>query len=387
MKKKYINEFLIALYLSIPMITKLISSIYQFDNNIILLVGVILLLSILCNRKKMSIHRNFILINLFILFLFLISLLKLNNINYTVYYLYNYFLYGIVGMYLLHFKYDYKVVFKYISFIFILFTIVLVTKYIPLINKSSNLDFTMDLSYSVLVGYIATLIYLKYNDSKLIKILDIICLIINSYYLLVLNNNRGSIIVLIIFLMIYLLGKIKKKRNKIFVFLIFMVFILLGVNILFDNLYKINTDINWLNRLIFQAKQNNISSNRDLLFSDAITMIEKNPFLGFGIGYFENTHGGLYTHNLFLQLVCENGLFVFLIAGIYIMTCCYRNIFDSNDSEGLIDKDFKIYLLLQSVPRLMISSVYWLNSYFWMYLYINLIGGKNEKKQDVQTND
>lgn len=387
MKKKHINELLMALYLSIPMITKLISSIYQFDNNIILLVGLILFFSVFYNKKENSLHKNFILINLLILLLFLISFLKLIDVNYTIYYLYNYFLYGAVAMYLLHFEYDYKFVFKYISLIFMLFTIILVTKYIPLISMSSNLDFTMDLSYSVLVGYIATLIYLKYVNFKPMKIFSIICLIINSYYLLVLNNNRGSIIVLILFFMIHFLEKIKKKRNKIFISLFLMIFVIIGVNILFDNLYKINTNINWLNRLIFQAKQNNISSSRDLLFDDAMNLIKDKPFFGYGIGYFESKHNGLYTHNMFLQLICESGLFALLTVGIYSIVCCYKNIFDSNDSERLVDRDFKLYLLLQSIPRLMISSVYWLNSYFWMYLYINLIGGKNEKKQITQANN
>lgn len=380
-KKTNINNIILAIYLAIPMVTKLIIYIFPLRNNIMILALLLIIISTMYNRKKIVIKKTFLLINLSVIILFLVSLIRVTEGEYTLYYLLNYFIYGTVGTYLMQFKYDYKIIFKYINIIFIVFNVLLVVKYIPLINESTDLDFTMDLSYSVLVGYIATLIYYKYNKGKVIKILSIISLFVSSYYLIVLNNNRGSILALVIFIIVYALQGIKKTRNRIILTILFVVISTVGINFIFDNLDKIHTDINWINRLIFQVKQNNIATDRDILYDHAIEDIDENPLLGLGIGEFENNNEGQYTHNLFLQLLCENGIIIGVIIGGYIFICFCKNVFTPNKS----DKDkFVIFLLFQSIPRLMLSSVYWLNSYFWIYLYINIEGAKNEQTKNKE---
>ena len=50
-----------------------------------------------------------------------------------------------------------------------------------MIRSMTYLSFTMELSYSALIGLIATIIYFKYNKSLVLKIVDMSCVAINMY--------------------------------------------------------------------------------------------------------------------------------------------------------------------------------------------------------------
>lgn len=382
-KKKVlnVNDLIIAFYLCIPMVTKILATIMPLENNIVILVGVLVLVSILYN-KKIVFTKEMLLINIIVIILFLISFFRVIENQYVTIYFLDYILYGFSGIFLVQNHFEYKNVLKYISIIFVFFTIILVYKYIPLVKASENLDFTMDLSYTVLIGIIAMLIYFKYTKKAIFKIISVVTIIINLYYLIVLNNNRGSILALVIFIIISGLQKIKKKKNKVILCIISIVISVFSVNFIFDYIEDMNTDINWVNRLAFQIKQGNISSTRDDLYQDAIQTINNNSLIGIGIGEFEKEHQGQYTHNLFLQLGCENGIIITIMIGGYLILCSYKAIFNNIERER---KELLIFLLCQFLPRLFISSVYWLNSFIWIFLYLS-IKGEKKKENEIQRN-
>lgn len=383
--KKYnksdINTIVISLYLAIPMLTTMISAFIHLNNCAILLIGLLLITFIIYNAKKIIITKEFILINILVTINFLLSFILVEDYTYTIQYLLSYLVYGMCGMFFIQYKVEYKNVFKSINIIFILFTIVLIYKYIPLAKSSNNLDFTMGLSYALMIGLSGTLMNLKYDKSRFIKIIDISCVIINIYYLIFINNNRGSIIALLFFMGLWLLGKIKNRRKRIIVAALGLLIIVISVNGILNYLQSVHTNINWINRIQRQLKNNNILTGRNELYSDALQYIRANPLIGIGIGKFENNHSGLYTHNIFLQLACENGTIWAIVVGTYIISCIYRNIINTNNSE---ENMFLIFLLVQFIPRLLISSVHWSNAYIWMYLYMYM--SKTKKKEQIEQN-
>lgn len=383
--KKYnksdINTIVISLYLAIPMLTTMISAFIHLNNCAILLIGLLLITFIIYNAKKIIITKEFILINILVTINFLLSFILVEDYTYTIQYLLSYLVYGMCGMFFIQYKVEYKNVFKSINIIFILFTIVLIYKYIPLAKSSNNLDFTMGLSYALMIGLSGTLMNLKYDKSRFIKIIDISCVIINIYNLIFINNNRGSIIALLFFMGLWLLGKIKNRRKRIIVAALGLLIIVISVNGILNYLQSVHTNINWINRIQRQLKNNNILTGRNELYSDALQYIRANPLIGIGIGKFENNHSGLYTHNIFLQLACENGTIWAIVVGTYIISCIYRNIINTNNSE---ENMFLIFLLVQFIPRLLISSVHWSNAYIWMYLYMYM--SKTKKKEQIEQN-
>lgn len=372
--KEDINNIILAIYLSIPIVSKIIVTFLPFENNIIILTVFLLIVFLAYNIKKIIITKKFIIINLIVFLTFLISFLKVNDNKYTIYYLMNYFLYGSIAIFFIQYKYEYRRVFQYINLIFIIFTPILLIKYIPLIKTSANLNFMMDLSYSVLIGITATVINFKYCKSKAFKTVSTICLIINLYYLVFLNNNRGSILAILVFMIIYLLRHVKNRKRLLIILSIAIIILIPSRNVIIDYIENVDTNISWIKRLQFQIKQDNITSDRDILYNDAIEIIKDNIFTGIGIGEFENDHRGGYTHNIFLQMACENGIIWALTIGLYILICSYKNIIKTYDTEENI---FLMFLFVQFIPRLLLSSVQWLNPYIWIYIYMNLCKKEN----------
>lgn len=142
------------------MLTKVITSIYSFENNILLVTGLIFFVSLGINKLKMS--PIFVVFNFLVLILILLSYYRITDFTYLFNYLYKYLIYGLVATYLISFKSNFPFVMKVVNTIFFIFTIVLVLVYIPMIKTSTNLDFTMDLSYTSMIGICSVLLSYKY---------------------------------------------------------------------------------------------------------------------------------------------------------------------------------------------------------------------------------
>jgi len=228
----------------------------------------------------------------------------------------------------------------------------------------------MDLSYSALIGYVATVIYnLKYNKSIIFRIISYICLIINSYYLIFLNDNRGSLIALFLFFAIFFIKNLKSLKYRIIVFFTATIVGIFSINYALNYIASMETDINWIVRLQFQMKINNISTDRDKLYERALEKIDDSIIVGNGIGEFENENEGVYTHNLFLQIACENGIIFATLISIFLFICFCKTVFrDIRNEKDL----FLLFSLIQFIPRLLLSSVQWVNTFFWIYLYLFL---------------
>lgn len=119
---------------------------------------------------------------------------------------------------------------------------------------------------------------------------------------------------------------------------------------------------------MFQGDIMDASSGRDILYDRCIQLFNDNPF-GNGVGFWQNDPfmGGLYPHNIFLEIAVEFGvigIFVLAIILILIIVRLFR----------LERSSFFPYAALISIcfGRLMVSSVYWSRPEFWLVLSVFL---------------
>ena len=364
------NSIILSLYLSLPMFSKFIVWLIPIDNANVIIISVLTFFFIIFNRRKFKVSKLFLIINAFVMLLFLVSLLLVSDTTYTVYYFLNYILYCFLGMLFIQYDYEFQKILKGINYVFILYTVLLFFHYFPIIRSSVYLDFTMELSYSALIGYVATIIYnFKYNKSLILKIISICCLAINTYYLIFLNDNRGSLVALLLFFIVYFIKNLKKLKYRIIVFIASLLIGILSINVVLNYIANMNTDVNWILRMQYQMKINNISTSRDVTYGKAIDKIKDSLIIGNGIGAFENFTNGAYAHNFILQISCENGVILSIVLSIFLLKSFCKIIFkDIRNEEDL----FMLFIFTQFIPRLLVSSVQWINSFFWIYLYLSL---------------
>lgn len=382
-----INSIIIGLYLSIPMLTKIFTSIIGIENNIVILIGILSLCSLYVNFRKLKIDKIYIITNILIAIFFTISFISLKNIANTTYYALSYILYGIVATGLIQQRHRRTKIFETINLTFVVYTIVLIINYIPNFMAGKFMDSTMDISYTSLIGVISVLLMNNYISKRKLKALDRknsiekikskrtiitlriiidVALLINIIYLFTLNNNRGTIAILIAFIFIMLISRIKRLSLKIIFCILTLLIVILSFNSIINIIGNSNININWLKRFAHQIETGNITSNRNETYEDAIKAILEKPILGNGIGKYENDNDNQYTHNIFLQFFCEFGIPIGVVLGILVIKYAIITIFNNRKT---VKDSFALYVMIQSLPRLMISSVYWVNSFFWIFMY------------------
>ncbi len=227
-------------------------------------------------------------------------------------------------------KYFFFIIFFVFSFLIITSLLIYISDFV-LLGKTPN---RLGLIYrdekilgSITVRLIPFLFVSIYFFSKKYKSLSYkllyIFLIFASFFLIILSGERSALLLLILFIFLYLIFVkdffIKKLLLKAFGILLFVILFLqmfLGINNL--NRYDIFYDAVQKKSISYLAHAH---SNH---FSTAVKMFKSKPLTGHGTNSFifkcnENEfHSGnnscsTHPHNLYLQLLAENGLLSFLL--------------------------------------------------------------------------
>ena len=113
------------------------------------------------------------------------------------------------------------------------------------------------------------------------------------------------------------------------------------------------------------------TSNRDLVYAQALELIGEKPFFGYGVlGYMPLlTTTYQYPHNLFLEIALQGGLFVLLAAVGVLLIAIYKLYKMIKD-----DKNNWIFAFIFTYPlvQLMFSGSYLLTGLFWFCMAIFL---------------
>ncbi len=371
------NSVILGLFLSSLMITKIITSIIPIENTIVFIIGLLLVSSYFIN-KCLRITISFIVINVvFIMACLWAIMINHGGDSYIVFYLQNFFLLGSAGMLLYKEDVDHKIMHYTICGVFSVFTLFTIFKYIPEAASLHYVDYSMDVSYTMIVG-VASGIFVWNEANKKIKIIIVSTILVSLYYLMFLSDCRGAVLTILCLICVKFFSDRKHKVIWVIFFLGIALLFLFGWDSILEWLVEQNSEMRWLNRL--RLGKDDITSGRNELYYTAIGLIKDKPFVGNGVGLFEKLNDGQYTHNIFLQFLVEYGIFIgmffSLIVIYYIIKCLMCKRKDSLD----------LFLICQFIPRLFLSSVYWLNPFFWLFVYKQmLLIGKKEENLNLES--
>ncbi len=369
------NSIVFGLYLSIPMLSKVVTSIVSFNNNVVILSLALLLCNAWLNNG-FHFSRKYLGFQFTALFLFLgFSVLPLiKGSSYVWQYLEVFILNSVLAVYFCPFERDDKVTLKTITVAYACYILMILLKTIPEARSTAYVQNAMEISYSSLVGYAAALFCLTFVKKPLPILAILGMLAVNTYYLLFLSDCRGAVLALAMLFALLILYGLKSRKN--YWLIVTLLLALAAILLLFSGriltyLVENFQQMRWLKR--FEVVSYDITSGRGRLFELAGEMIKDNWLLGAGIGGYEMPANGQYTHNIYLQLWVEFGclfgtVFALVFTGLFLREVMKK------------EKDlFMFFLLPQILPRLLISSVYWNNMYIWVFLFLCLTNRKSHK--------
>ena len=137
---------------------------------------------------------------------------------------------------------------------------------------------------------------------------------------------------------------------------------------LYDNTESMGLSMLVISRLYFKTTQGtDMDSGRSDLIDAALRDFDESPIWGNGIASFQNFT--IYPHNLFVQMLQEGGLILF-IPFFLIFLIGLKNLI-------LSDRYTTYYRILLftfcgGVIQLMFSSYFWTSSIYWLFVMLVL---------------
>lgn len=240
-----------------------------------------------------------------------------------------------------------------------------------------------------LMGLVYGYSSIQRRSKRIIQIMEILVLA----YGLILTGKRSPILNLFVsFILVDMLTVKRSKRAKR-VMSIFLGLVIVGLIIYFIFPFFSNSGssvariFDYLN-----SDDADISNGRFTLYSLALGEFLQHPFIGIGWGEFGALYDTTGTHNIYLQLLCECGIFGFLIvAGVMIFS--FFKTIQALKHQANMQDDKSATLLKCSVfiqTYLLIygffgNPIYDYN-YFLMYIYGLMIAARMIQKDHCVSN-
>ncbi|WP_394172408.1 O-antigen ligase family protein [Guptibacillus hwajinpoensis] len=366
-KRKDINAILLAIYLWMFIVLRIVWAFNSNYSTIILGIISILIICVSIINSEKFINITFlkgIIIFSSVIFFLLIDMLFRNNEILNVR-LYEFLIYGVIPILLLSQIRNFGEFFKtYVIFSVIVFFVYVLDPINQYFLSSSYMVYGFQ---AMLPAFMGLHIGRKEFGLKPLIILEIMAFIMMLFF----GNRMAGIAALIFVILIDLLYKRRsaKKNIKYFFFICLVITIIMNIqpiaekaaNILNNNgysSYSINSIIFYLNGTI-----DSLSSGRNILWENAIDLIKENPIIGYGVGYYESMFN-IYVHNFFLEITLSYGLLGIFTYMLMLFYSCYRII--KNDDKL---KLFGILLFCTSFPKLFTSHFIFEEPTFWMFIF------------------
>lgn len=215
-------------------------------------------------------------------------------------------------------------------------------------------------------------------------------LVLNSG--VILSGGRGGFVVVFVGMIIFTVrykGIIKFSKYLVGFICIIYVILLFSKNVDWFLADRINESFDRLFSFISSDGINmEGTSNREDFYEVALSLIEKNPIIGFGLFGTVKYLGDFYPHNLFLEILLQGGLLYFMFFLLVSIYFIYRLLFLIRHKR---DEDLILITTIYSGVLLMFSGSYIQEPLFWFSLsYVisypsrkNLL---NEKEKNINTN-
>lgn len=264
-------------------------------------------------------------------------------------------------------EYFYKV--SYFIYLFLLFY------FLYLIASGNVAYFGRDGYYMIFSYNLLPFVCISWNNFiKSRKLYDIL-LILFAFMIIVVWGCRGALVSALAYFLLTICrySVIKNKCILLFSCILICTSILsIGyvyineINYFFNS--KLNVNTHFLRKIIEADNMNSITSGRNIMYDRVLNDFEKNPliFRGINADFFVN---GIYSHNIFIELIYDFGG----ILGIPIIICILFAVFytlllpSDNDNNTLI-----IFFFGISFFRLLVSNSLFYDYSFWCWLVILL---------------
>lgn len=293
----------------------------------------------------------------------------------SLYYLQCFLLVGISGLYLSQNDIDVSIVRHTV----LILTLACCTHFITILTKEYSVYTAGDQmgdAYSVLVILFVSLWTIVDSKDelkwKIIALFEsIICLVILTKVM-----TRGAWLCIFAYVSFLIWKKLTNKKFAIFFTILFPLLSILILTYVLPIL--VNTE--WFSNM-FLLKAGQTLNGRESLLGNIFSSRGIIPVLfGSGIGgYFENY--GIYPHNVIAQIYYDQGLLALLVIGIIVFKSIKHLI--SSALKGNVYDHLIILAFCAGIIKLMLSSYFWIEQLFWIFMGLIIYRNKYNERKDV----
>lgn len=370
------NSWLIAMVLCVNTFSKVLGIFVTIPFNIVIMETVLLGFLAIFNDKKVLIKKELAIILAMVAGIMLYSLILWNFDHRVVERLLKFVMYAFFAMLCIQYTFDVKTLFKAIFVIGFIHVVYLFVYAEPRLSRGiMSMDDTMDLSYTSLIYLFAGVELACNRHEKLIlRILSIISCGAFIYFLSVISTNRGALVAAGCYFALRFVSRCKQQNLRTcLLFLVVVLAVIMYLNIVpvLETIDEFATargvEITPLKKTIWQMNNSDsMTSGREDNYAVAIQLIEDTLALPNGVAsYHIMTNAAYYPHNIFLEAGVEFGFIGFILVALVIAKACKMMIISPRKHSRLI-----LLFFCLSIPRLMVSSSYWENSYIWPMLML-----------------
>lgn len=389
-----INNWLVAVMLNFSFINGVIG----VEGASLITLAVIIFLCILSmRRKEFTIYSSAMVLIAFILVCFLISFCRVKDPSYTFFYLEYFLAFGVLALLVGLQNISIDKVVMCMCRIGLVGILIWISRKGHLLHGFSSDDspHLMGLSYAILLLLFSSVIGLALDfRTRMISIINIFLVT----YILLKVAPRGIWLAIAFFIAIYCffaLSQIKDARYRFVIKIIAISIALLAIFFVINNFTEIilgiadvlsskfGIKIYALSKYANYLKRGDILNGRGEIWGNAVQYVRDNPLFGKGIGYFEYQGDGGYAHNIFIQVLCEGGLFL-LVPIVFAVLRSFGIFLGVSAKFSRSEYLFFALTFTCGVVNLFYSSVHWINIPFWFFLgYFLKITPVNMKNREV----
>lgn len=225
----------------------------------------------------------------------------------------------------------------------------------------------MKFGYSLLPSVLFSFSFLFKKEKRKSALI----LFLLSFSELLLFGARGAMLTFILFAFLYVyFTSVFKRKFKIYLTLI-LVLIVSNVQLILRFVvsflseygmvsYSITKYLNLFEGNSFAST----TSGRDHIYETAYQRIEDSPWFGNPINTCFIDTGSSYYHNIFLDILVNFGVFIFILFILFILLHFFRAMRSEDEKFKLI---FLIVFIV-SMGRLVVSSSLWQRPEFWIFM-------------------
>lgn len=378
------NSWLIAMILCINTFSKILGIFITIPFNIVIMETALLIFLAVLNENKILMKKELIIILVIVAGIMVYSLIVWNFDSRVIERLLKFVMYAFFSMLCIQYTFDEQTLLKAICVIGLLHATYLFVYAEPRLKVGIiSMDDTMDLSYTSLIYLFASVsIVANKQEKNVLRICALTSCVAFVYFLTLVSTNRGALVAAGCYFAFRFVSRCKQQslRTCLF-FLVVMLAVIAYLNIvpILESIDEFTTacgiEITPLKKTIWQMNNtDSMTSGREDNYAIAIQMIKDTWALPNGVAsYHIQTMVAYYPHNIFLEAGVEFGFIGFVLVALVIVKACYMMVISPRKYSHLI-----LLLFCLSIPRLMVSSSYWENSYIWPMLM--LMWSKEQRK-------